>query len=218
MVDRTASFFPARINQRVPDLVYVADITNNARQQRVDFGVVPTIANVATFTAATAAQTATTGFPVQISGAAAAKWGRCITIQGGTNINTIYGRDYLGQRIAETFTTAGTAVRTSVKAFAWVDYVASGSNANATDVVTIGTTDKLGLPFSAIILSASLMNGNTAGAHTFVARDDTSPATGVTTDPRGTVALSTPSNGTRTFGAIVQLDTRNLHGVAAFAG
>jgi len=223
MVDRSADYFPPRINLRVPDLMYVADITNNARQQRVDFGVVPTAGPVGTpYPLSTAAGTITSGLPVQISSIGAAKWGRCITLTpsgtGANAVNTVYGRDYLGQKMAEVFTLAGTTAKQSLKPFAWVDYVVSGTNANATDTVQIATTDKLGLPFSAIILSHSLMNGSTAGAHTFVARDNTSPATAATTDPRGTVALSTASNGTRDFSAIVQLDTRNLHGVAQFSG
>jgi hypothetical protein len=224
MVDRTADYFPSRISQYVPDLAYVADVTNNARQMRVEFGAPPAIStNVFQFTAATSAQVVTTGLPVQISGPGqAAKWGRCITIVGSTAAAnapiTIIGRDYLGQRMSVVIAAlTGVTVITGTKAWAWIDQINAGINANATDLITIGTTDKLGLPFASVILSGSLIDGLSATAFTFVARDGTTPATSATTDPRGTVLPGTATNGVRTYAAIVQLDTRNLHGVRQFA-
>lgn len=224
-VERSQDFFPQRINLRVPSLVYVADAAIGSRQMRVEFGTVATLgtaALVSSMTANTAAQTFTTGLPAQVSGTAAAKWGRCLIMNAnGTGANAIasmVGRDYLGQKMVELLTLVSTTAKTGTKAFAFLDWVVLGSNANATDVVIVGNSDKLGLPYSSIILKDSIMNGSTAGAHTLVVRDTTSPATGVTTDPRGTIALSTASNGTRTFAAVVSLDTAELHGVASFTG
>jgi len=223
MVDRSADFFPARISQYVPDLAYVADVTNNARQMRVEFGApVALSTNVFAYTASTTAQVVTTGLPVQISGPGQnAKWGRCITIVGSSAaanaVVSVIGRDYLGQRMVATVTMTGITAITGTKAFAWIDQINSGVNANGTDTITIGTTDKLGLPFASVILSGSLIDGASATAFTFVARDATSPATVSTTDPRGTVLPGTATNGTRTYAAIVQLDIRQLHGVRAYA-
>lgn len=221
-VDRSADFFPARINLRVPDMRYVCDVAAGPgpRLMAVDFGTPAALATaglVSALTAATAAQTFTTGLPAQVSGTAGAKWGRCLTANAnGTAANAVgtwVGRDYLGQRMTELFTLASTTAKTGAKAFAYLDWVVLGSNANATDVVIVGYSDKLGLPYAAVILKDSLMNGDTAGAHTLVARS-TAAASAASGDPRGTITLSTAANGTRTFSAIVQLDSTQMHGVA----
>lgn len=223
MVDRSPDFFPERSNLRVEDMAYVADVSVNGRLMRVELGAPATLSATAisTFTLATAAQTNTTGLPVRAGGTAAAKWGRCLqAVANGTGANavvTVNGRDYLGQRMSETFTLASTTAKTGVKAFMFVDSIVAGSNANATDVCSVGTTDKFGLPYAAVLLVASMMNGDTAGAHTFVTRSTTTPQTATSTDPRGTLALSTASNGTRTFAALMHLDTAELHGYAHYA-
>lgn len=218
MVDRQPDFFPERVKMRVPSMSGLAGVTDSmSRLMRVEFGTPATSSRTAisTFTSSTAAQTITTGLPVTI----AAKWGRCLIAIGngtGTYASTVVGRDYLGQKVTETISISST-IASGAKAFKYVDYIVSGSGANAvnTDALSVGFGDRLGLPYSAVAIVASFMNGVTAGAHTLVTPDTTDPATAATTDPRGYVALSTAANGTRTFAALLEIDTANMHGVAS---
>lgn len=218
MTNRYQDFFPERVNCRVPGLSYAADMALGT-PLRVEFGTPATSSGsaVGTWTLATAAQTITTGLPVTMT----ERWGRVLQMSGnGTAANatvTVNGRDYLNQRMSETFVLVSTTAQAGDKAFKYVDSVVAGSNANATDILRVGTRDEFGLPYSAVALVSSLMNGETAGAHTLVVRDATSPATATTDDPRGTITLSTAANGTRTFAAVVVLDTSQLHGIAHYA-
>lgn len=220
MVDRAPDFFPERVNMRVASMNGLGGVAENAsRLYRVELGTPSTLASTGVTTnggtLATAAQTLTSGFPYTL----ADKWGRCISISangtGANAVGTMGGRDYLGQRMTEVFTFVSTTAQTGGKAFKYLDYFITGSNANATDVVRIGTVDKFGLPYKAVAIVGSLMNGLSSGAHTLNAPDETDPQTAADSDPRGTLTLSTAANGTRTFAALVALANANLHGVAS---
>ena len=112
---------------------------------------------------------------------------------------TITGYDYFGQSMTETITvaTAGTA-KSGKKAFYQI--VSATINGSAT-LVTIGTTDILGLPVrcfdAGYVVKVGWDNTLAQDAGTFVPADMTNPATATTGDVRGTYTPSTASNGIR---------------------
>lgn len=126
---------------------------------------------------------------------------RCLALSSAANLSavnfTITGLDQYGQVM--TVLIAGPNANTikTTKAFRAVSSV-SVSAAVGT-AVNIGTSDTIGLPWAlssaAYIVSRNW--NNAADTSTVVAADTTSPATSATGDTRGTLALSSASDGTK---------------------
>lgn len=115
----------------------------------------------------------------------------------GTDI-TVNGLDVYKKAMTATFSgPSGTAASQTTKAFKYISTVASAGN--TLTGVSLGTGDKLGMPYyvgdkgyaqmawdgALITTSAALLVG------------DTTTATALTGDTRGTVSLPTASNGTK---------------------
>ncbi len=130
---------------------------------------------------------------------------RCVTLTVATTNQSaltfvIYGIDQYGQRM--TFSMSGPNNNTvaTTKAFKIV-YRVTVSGQIATNGVSVGFNDKLGLPFRVTdvcyVQSVKWATTLAQDAGTFVAADTTSPATATTTDVRGCYTPSSAANGTR---------------------
>jgi hypothetical protein len=229
MANRVASFFPDRVNCFVPFMAYDAAGLGlaNAGAFRAELGnpaaISTTLIANATSIAATGPMTLASVAPIAVGTPTAAPYGRCLQLVlsgAGTPVIDVRGVDYLRQPMTERFTGTGTTPVIGNKAFFQVfsATIVSGTVATGTAVASIGTTDKLGLPFAAQLLTGSLINNATATAFTFVARDATA-VTATTGDTRGTVLPGTATDGTRVYAALLELDksaTVGLHGLRHF--
>lgn len=126
-----------------------------------------------------------------------------ITGQGVTDLSgvdfTIVGTDYYGKAMSEVIAGPNGAVLVqTAKAFSRVTSVTPDTTDAAT--VTVGTGDRLGLPFRLTgvqdVLSVRWAAVAGFDTGTIVAGDATSPATTSTGDVRGTYDPSTATNGT----------------------
>jgi hypothetical protein len=119
----------------------------------------------------------------------------------------IVGYDYYGQPMTEIITSISGSTVSGNKAFYQI-YAISVSGATTT-AVTVGTTDKLGLPlrvFDAGYMVRIGWNNTLANdAGTFVAADMTPTATSSTGDVRGTYLPSSASNGIKRLVAVLAL-------------
>jgi hypothetical protein len=114
-------------------------------------------------------------------------YGRTINVvaSGAATSNvTIYGEDYLGQPMVESFTLNGTTPVVGKKAFKRVLRITAGITAATT--INVGWADKLGLPFVTTAVIREFADNVLQSAGTFVAPIFTDPQTTTTGDPRGT--------------------------------
>ncbi len=101
---------------------------------------------------------------------------------------TVFGRDYLGQPMAETIALNGATPVAGKKAFKWVDRV-TNTSATAGVTINIGVLNIFGIPFvarHATIANEIVDDTTPAGAGTLVAGVTTQTLT--SGDPRGTYA------------------------------
>lgn len=236
MTVRTSKYHPRRVNRFVPGMQYHGSVVH-AAPYRVDFGPMA-IASTTLVLSAQSINTAldTTTFssdntdPVNSSYAVqypyGPGYGRCLQIVlsgAGTPTVNVYGRDYLGQPMRETFTGAGTTPVVGVKAFKYIDRITSTLVASTT--LSVGTTDKLGLPFRMSNILAEELDGvrvSTLG--TLVTPNQTDPQTATTTDPRGTYDPQSTLNGTALLAAyflpngdLNSSGNGGLHGLAHYS-
>lgn len=232
-------FFPRRVNLRVPNLKYVADLSDaGSGIHRINFGAVPALST----TYFASAVLSTTAVALTISTAAGnllnsgivpgmpngatvgtARWGRGITFVGdgaSTRTITLTGYDYLGQKITWTGALNGTTPVPVTKAFAYLESAVFGAAADTVSV-SIGYNNVLGLPYqSASMISEMKSDVVAANAGTFTGAIYTDPQTATTGDPRGTyLPVTIIPDGTVTFSITVNaaISRGNLHGVAHFA-
>lgn len=233
-------FFPRRINLRVPNLKYVADLSDaGSGIHRINFGAVPALsttyfANVVLSTTGVAlALTVAAGtilnsgiVPGMPNGATVgtARWGRGLTFVGdgaSTRTITVNGFDYLGQPIRWTGALNGTTPVPMTKAIAYITDVTFGAAADTVSV-SIGYNNVLGLPYQSSSMISEIKNDVVAAnAGTFVGAIYTDPQTATTGDPRGTyLPVTVIPDGTNTFSITVNaaISRGNLHGVAHFGG
>lgn len=152
------------------------------------------------------------------------RFGRCLQViaSGAATSNvTVYGRDYLGQKMRESFTLNGAVAVVGLKAFRYVDRVVAGLTAATT--INLGVTDKLGLPYVTTRIDGEYADNVSQSAGTFVAPVFTDPQTATTGDPRGTYDPTAVLNGTK----VIELDAEftnfvnatgngGLHGIQQF--
>ena len=143
------------------------------------------------------------------------RYGRNLTVvaSGAATSNvTVYGYDYLGQAIKESFTLTGATPVVGKKMFADIVNVAYGLTAGTT--INVGYGAVLGLPYKAMgtqILAEQISNVTpTAGA--LVAGVDVQTLT--SGDPRGTYTPNLAPDGVRSYRVTYIADRNNLHGSA----
>jgi len=218
MTKRVGSYNPKLVNRYVPDMAYSAEVISEGPDV-VSFGA-PAIAST-TAVAATTLIVSNTAYTATIALTTAidAAFGRCLTYTAdaaNTRLGTARGRDYLGQPVTETPTMNGNSTVQGNKAFKWVD--SFGLNAaNGASNVSVGTSDKLGLPYKATNVLSEEANGvrvSTLGS--LVAGAATNPQTATSNDPRGTYDPQTTLDGTTTITATFLFDPSNLHGYAHY--
>lgn len=138
-----------------------------------------------------------------------------------TSTVTVYGRDYLGQKMAETFTLNGTTPVVGVKAFRYVDRVVAGVTAATTIDLGVGT--KFGFPYKILKVDSEYVDDVNGTVGTVTAPVTTDPQTATTGDPRGLYVPNTTPNGTKQidleceFSMLVNAaGNGGLHGIAHF--
>ena len=234
MVARIGEFLPERINMRVPSMTYsgsfegaprgplYVDMSNRDGTPLVTLStteIMATKAVVADGASFVAADFAGGVLPMAVPNRG--RYGRTLQVVGsggGTPVLEITGTDYLGQRLVKRTTLNGATpvtATTGVCLTAWwtiasVKVVSGTAGIN----LSIGTQNVWGLPYKAVAIVASLMDGLTATAHTLVAPIQTDPQTSSLGDPRGLLTMSTAPNSSHTYGALLVFDDTNLHGVA----
>lgn len=129
---------------------------------------------------------------------------RCVTLTAAganTATYTVRGLDAYGQPMRQTLAAPSTSTVETTKAF---KVVLSITNANATagtNGITAGFNDKLGLPLRVVdagyIVSVKWNLTLADNAGTFVAADQTNPATATTTDVRGCYTPTTAADGVK---------------------
>lgn len=215
---QVATFFPSRINSRVPNMEYAAEVEHSAPFRCNLLSPVALDADgiLAAQSIATAGSSAT--FDAAYSETAMGRWGRAVSIVlsgAGTPTVDIRGRDYLNQPIRETLTGNGTTPVNGAKCFKAIDSVTWTLVAATT--MNVGWINRLGLPFKVRALIFELKNGIVAANAGSITAGSDAAQTATTTDPRGyyTPATVLP-DGTNTFEQLLELDKTNLHGLAHF--
>lgn len=240
MANVVASYFPRRINLRVPNMKYAADASLQD-PFRVDFGaplalsangliaavvmVNGSAVTVSTLTSGAGSATAIGYYgkvPVESTTAWPDKWGRNLTVvASAANARTLTatGYDYLGQKMVEVITINGTTTVQGVKAFAWLESAVFSSDTDTT-TVNVGWGNKFGLPYTMhSIIHEVKNNAIAANAATIAAAPTTDPQVSTTVDPRGTyLPVTVIPDGTNTFVGYFTLRRTNLHGVAHYGG
>jgi hypothetical protein len=213
---REAEHFPDKINLYVPKMHYHSDIEGPGLV-RINLGK-PIAADddgiLAAQDIAVAGITYAKDFAATYHADKMGKYGRNVTVVASgtaTSLVHVRGTDYLGQPMLETFTLSGTDVRVGLKAFKKVQSIEFGATSSRT--INVGWGVRLGLPFAALVHSATFRDG---GAATLTARIATDPQTATTGDPRGTYSFADAPNGTREFDIAYYADRENLHGVAHY--
>lgn len=201
------NFHPRRINQYVPKMQLASDV-HYGGSTRISFGPVAAgnTNNVVNAQSLVAAATLDlSGLPDVV-----APWGRCVTLTGSANVIagsaiTLRGWDYLGQPMAEVFTSvAGVTAIVGLKAFKTFNSVTFALNAGTAPVtMSIGQNTKLGLPYRAIAARLETASGAPTGTQgTLAAGPIVAPTNAVgQPDPRGTYTPFTTMTGATTITA-----------------
>jgi hypothetical protein len=133
---------------------------------------------------------------------------RAVRLVSGSNDSgitfTISGWDVYGFPMTETITGANAGTANGAKAWKYISGITHTGSVAGT--LTIGTQDVIGLPFQVLRFGRVAINFNNAAitANTgFTAGVVTVPATATTGDVRGTYALQSASDGTKTIQVFV---------------
>lgn len=241
MTQRVGKFRPRRVSQYCPAMSYAADMIHLGPYE-VKFGpvAVASATNILSGQSiATATDTITAGVsllqdntdPVNTSYQAEFPYGpgfgrniQVVASGAATSTVTIYGRDYLGQAMAETLTLNGATPVLGLKAFKWIDKIAW--TATSATTINVGTGAKLGLPYRMQnVLEEMSDRARVATLGTFVSGVLTDPQTATTGDPRGTYVPNTTPDGSKYLAAVFQPNSfinssgnGGLHGIAHFGG
>lgn len=220
-----ADYYPSGIKVYCPAMQYAEEAVTEGIV-RANLGA-PPIADADGILAAQDIATAvdTSTFAATYTEANMGTYGRTINVvaSGAATSNvTIYGEDYLGQAMAESFTLNGTTPVVGKKAFKRVKRITAGITAGTT--INVGWADKLGLPYATVALLREFKDNVLQSAGTFIAAVFTDPQTLTTGDPRGTYDPTATLDGT----AVIEVDCRvsdfvnaagngGLHGIAHVA-
>ena len=116
--------------------------------------------------------------------------------------------------MTETITGANAGTANGAKAWKYISGITHSGSVAGT--LTIGTQDVIGLPFQSLRFGRLAINYNNAAitANTgFTAAVVTSPATATTGDVRGTYALQSASDGTKTIQVFITIPPAVLNTV-----
>lgn len=211
-MQRMSKYRPRRTNLYVPGMQYHSALVHAAPFE-VDFGA-PAVASAvniinASVAMGTVAGSTTSFLTDNVDPIVAATsqefpygpgFGRCLQVVASgaqTSTLTIKGRDFLGQPMVENFTMNGATPVIGVKAFKWLDLVSWTAYATTDRNLSIGTTDKLGLPFRmSNVVTEELDGVRVATLGTLVTPSQVDPQTATTTDPRGTYDPQSTLDGT----------------------
>ncbi len=218
---------PGEDAQRAPKLTVNHDHVGLMGLVRVDLGS-PLVADVdriceAQDLSSGGAAVLTVPAGVDLStGAGAAPFGRCLTVDvsagTSTKVVTITGTNYLGDVIVENITLNGTTVVPGVKAFATVTAVSVSGDTDG-DLI-VGDAVILGLPIFIEDVDewvTELEDGATASAGTFVAGVSTAP-TATTGDVRGTYSPNSAPDGAKHFVLYMTIADPTFTGATDFTG
>lgn len=213
-----ASHFPRRSNLRVPNMSYSADVNREGRF-RAELGPVPALSTTGILNVqsiAAASTKATTGLVANHRNNMG-KYGRAITVvlsTTGTPAIIVYGLDYLGQPMSESFTGAGATPVAGKKAFKEVTSYSAEATAAT---MSIGYSNILGLPYAAGAILEEYLDGVVpANAGTKVVAILTAQ-TATSGDPRGTYTPATVlPNGARDWVLVCQAIEGDYHGLPHF--
>lgn len=223
MTIRAATFRNRRYNSYVPAAQYAADVIHSAPHQ-VDYGT-PIVAAAASILSlqSIAVAGATITF---LNDTIADNFGRNLTViaSGAATSNvTVFGRDYLGQPVAESFTLNGAVSVVGNKAFKWLDRVTFGATAATT--INLGVGAKFGLPYRASNIYSETVDGAAVATGTLQAPSYVDPQTAITADPRGMYTPTTVPDGIKRIQATIKTYTilnaaerGGLYGLAHFSG
>jgi hypothetical protein len=203
-----------RINNRVDQCCYAADVGVDG----LTTADIPAMAAALATGILNAQSIAAAGTSVPVVGFAPSvmgRYGRNVTVvaSGAATSNvTVYGFDYLGQALKESFTLTGAAAVAGKKMFADIVNVAYGLTAGTT--INVGYGAVLGIPYKALHTSllGEQTNEVTASAGALVAGVVTQSLT--SGDPRGTYTPAAAPDGTKAYRFTYFADRSNLHGSA----
>jgi hypothetical protein len=203
-----------RINYRVTEMSYAADVGTDGLCT-VDIPAMPAALATGIMNAQSIAAAGTFGPVVGFNPASLGRYGRNITVvaSGAATSNvTVYGYDYLGQAVRESFTLNGTTPVVGKKMFA--DIVSATCGLTAGTTINLGYGAVLGIPYKALStqLIGELISDAvpTAGALVVGATAQTLTSN----DPRGTYTPNLAPDGTRYYRFTCIVDRSNLHGSA----
>lgn len=206
-------FFPRRTNDYVPNMQYSADVSPSGLG-KVTIPALPAASATAILNAQSIATAGSAVPPSTFSHAVLGRFGRNVTVVASgtaTSNVTVYGRDYLGQPMAESFTLTSATPVVGKKAFGSIDKVTFGATAAIT--INVGTGTVLGLPYKIVDIFSEVVSGveaSSAGTVTLGATTQTLTSA----DPRGTYTphSSNVPDGVKTYTIVGYWDTGNLYG------
>lgn len=201
-----------RVNYRVADLMYAADVGVDG-WTTVD---IPACAAAGAVTVSPGVVMAAAGNAVPVGAQSdfnMSRYGRQIAIAGlagATGNATLVGADYLGQPIRETLALAGATPVLSKKMFKDVQYLA----VPIASTYTFGVGPILGVPYKILhtVLMGELTSDVAATAGALVAGVNVQTLT--SGDPRGTYTPNAAPDGVRYYRFTCVVDRNNLHGSA----
>ena len=203
-----------RINNRVEACCYAADVGVDGLTT-VDIPAPPAALATGILNAQSIAAAGTSSPVVGFNPSVMGRYGRNVTVvaSGAATSNvTVYGFDYLGQAMKESFTLTGATPVVGKKMFADIVSVAYGLTAGTT--INVGYGAVLGVPYKVLgtQITNELTSDVTPTAGALVA--GVSPQTLTSGDPRGTYTPNLAPDGVRSYRFSCAVDRNNLHGSA----
>lgn len=203
-----------RINVRVPDLMYAADVGIDGLTT-VDIPAMPAALATGIVNAQSVAAAGSVNPVVGFSPAVMGRYGRNVTVVlsgAGTGNVTLVGYDYLGQSIKETIALNGATPVLSKKMYYDIANVVYPTVGAVT--MNVGYGAVLGVPYKVLStgLLGELMNDAAPTAGALVAGVVAQTLT--SGDPRGTYTPNAAPNGTNYYRFTCVVDRNNLHGSA----
>ncbi len=197
-----------RISHRVADMMYASDVGIDGFCT-VDIPACVAASATALANAVVLAAAGNVVPAVVQNDALMGRYGRNVTISGGTGTGVLVGYDYLGQAMRENFALAAGPV-VGKKMFKDVSHLIVPAAAT----ISIGVGAILGVPYKVLhtSLAGELTSDVTAAAGALLA--GVAAQTLTSGDPRGAYTPAAAPDGTRWYRFTCVVDRNNLHGSA----